>query len=224
MGDFWRWGGGTYEIFFKSDLAGMAVQTYWPYRLAAAQVDYFFQRTQDRDFDLKSADYFDKFDVTRNPEPLFYRSVLNARAGRLTKAKADSDALLKVAANDPSYLALAGFIAALRGDNATAGRLSLQARSLLKTRPGIDTRTLSLLGETAYALGNLPEARRDWAIVGHAKPADADLAYLAGKKHLWRGERRTARMLLIESISIAPDGKDASQARELLQTIPESTQ
>ncbi|HEY6292130.1 MAG TPA: IPT/TIG domain-containing protein [Terriglobia bacterium] len=223
MGDWWRWGGETFGIFYKSDLAGMAVQTYWPYRLAMAQVNYLFHTPQDPNFDFKSADYFDKFDVTGSPEPRFYRGVLNARAGNLAKAKADSDSLLRIGPKEPSYIGLAAFVAALRRDKGSSSRLSLKARSLLEDTQGVDVQALRLLGDTAYVSGDSVQAQQDWAAAGQAAPLQADLAYLAGKKHLWLGDRRTAKMLLLESISMAPAGEDAEEARRLLETIPGST-
>ncbi len=49
-----------------------------------------------------------------------------------------------------------------------------------------------------------------------AYPLGASLAYLAGKKHFVRGQRRVAMALLTECSVMAPAGKEAKEVEELL--------
>ncbi len=222
QGDWMRWAG--VPIFLDAKRSGMAVQTSWRYRLARAEANYLLIRDGKPDTDLRIADFFDKFDVTENPEPRFYRSLLNARCGNLTKAKTDNDFILGVDPENPSYQALAAFIAALNEDRVQLSGFSSKARSLLKGGERADARALSLLGEAAYLSGDIEGAHGYWAEAGRAYPLGAGLAYLAGKKHLWRGDQRIAALLLRECVSMAPDSKEAKEALELVATFPESTQ
>jgi tetratricopeptide (TPR) repeat protein len=206
-GDWWRWGGSL--TFLDSDKSGPAVWTSWQYRLANDQADYFLPNNNDPDHDLKMADWTVKYDVTQNPEPRFYRGLVNARYGNLGEAKADSDFILKVEPGNPSYRALAAYIVALGG-----GKAELSTSSETIT----DARALSLLGETAYLSGNFSGAQLWWAQAARIYPMGASLAYLAGKKHLARGQKRVAEALLRECTTMSPNSKEAMEAEELLTT------
>jgi IPT/TIG domain-containing protein len=93
-GDWMRWSWAP--IFLDSDTSGPAVWTSWRYRLASDQSTYLLNLDTQPDHDLVLADWTVKYDVTQNPEPRFYRSLLNARYGDLSKAKMDSDFILKL--------------------------------------------------------------------------------------------------------------------------------
>jgi hypothetical protein len=86
-----------------------------------------------------------------------------------------------------------------------------------------DARALSLLGETAYLSGDLCAAKSWWTQSARVYPLGASLAYLAGKKHLARGQERVAEALLTECTTMAPNGKEAMEAKDLLATIAPRT-
>jgi predicted Zn-dependent protease len=175
------------------------------------QSDYLLDVNPNPDHDLKLADWTVKKDVTQNPEPRFYRSLVNARYGDLRKAKADSDFILKLEPGHPSYRALAAYIAVLAGD-----------KTLLQSFYGEaikDARALSLLGEAAYLSGDVAGAHQWWSLAAKAYPLGASLAYLAGKKHLTRGQRRVAAALLTECTIMAPNSKEAKEAQDLLAKL-----
>jgi len=208
QGDLWRWGGEAAGIFGPE--AGMAVQTSWQYRLSYAQSVYLLPIDSDPDTPVKLARFAVENDVTQNPEPLFFRSLLTARFGDLQKAKVDSDFILKLEPGNASYRALAAYIAMLGGDKS-----GLEALSGETTR---DARALSLLGEAAYLSGDAEGAQRWWTVAAKEYPLGAGLACMAGKKHLARGQQRISTALLNECITMAPDSSEAKEAKELLTT------
>src|SRR5437016_2516218 len=111
LGDWWRWGGEVGGIFETE--AGRAPQTSWQYRLAYDESVYLLPIDSDPETALRLADWTVKYDVTDNPEPRFFRALVNARYGHLVKAKTDSDSILKLEPDNQSYQALAAYIAVL---------------------------------------------------------------------------------------------------------------
>jgi tetratricopeptide (TPR) repeat protein len=213
QGDFWRSGGEAAGIYDDGDKSGMAVQTSWRYRLALNQNDYLLPTSNDPEHDLTVADWTVKYDVTENPEPRFFRGLVNARYGNLSKAKADCDFILSKEPDNASYRALAAYVAVLGGDKASLKPFSGQVVT--------DGRALGLLGEAAYLSGDTERARRWWVQAAATDPLGVSLAYWAGKKHLARGQRHVAVALLTECIVMAPAGKDAKDARDLLAKVQE---
>jgi hypothetical protein len=210
-GDWWRWAGEAGAIYNDADKSGKAVQTAWRYRLAGDQSGYFLPIDSDPDSPLKMADWTVEFDVTDNPEPRFFRALLNARYGNLDKAKLESELILKTEPQNPSYRALSAYIAALNGD-----RAPLQTFSGEKIT---DARALSLLGEAAYLSGDVEIAKQWWALEAKDYPLGASLAYWAGKKHFAGGQQRVAAALLTECATMAPDGEEAREAKALLSSL-----
>jgi tetratricopeptide (TPR) repeat protein len=208
-GDWWLWKGQTGAIFLDADKSGIAVQTFWRYRLAFAQSLYYLEPNSKPGFDLGFADSSINYDVTQSPELKFYRSMLNARAGNLAKAKADSDFILQGDPNNASYRVLNAYIAVLGGDGT-------QLQSLSYDDVKNDPRAMSLLGEAAYLAGDTANAQRFWRAVGQASPQAGGLACLAGKKHLAQGDETVARALLKQCITMAPNSKEGKEAVGLL--------
>ncbi len=222
-GDWQNWSDACLSIYLHAKESGMSIQTYWPYRLESARAYYLTQYQTGPSNDFLFFDIVVNLDVTGNPEPRFYRALLNARAGKLAMAKADIAFTLAKEPRNASYAALAAFIAALGGAKLQSEAFGARARALLEADPEVDGRALSLLGETAYISRNLEQARSDWAGVGHIYPLGSGIALLAGKKHLWRGEPSIAAMLLSESIAMAQNTAEVQEARGLLDGIPESS-
>jgi tetratricopeptide (TPR) repeat protein len=210
QGDLWRWGGEAAAIFDPA--AGAAVQTSWRYRLSADQSDYFLPTSNDPDHDSTAADWTVNYDVTDNPEPRFYRALVNSRYGNLQSVKADIDFILQQQPDNPSYRALAAYVQALKGDPTTLKSLSGATIS--------DTRALSLLGQAAFLSGDSTNARYWWAQESKAGTLPATLDYMAGKKHLARGQQRVATALLTECTVVAPASEEARKSSELLLTLP----
>jgi tetratricopeptide (TPR) repeat protein len=206
QGDLWRWGGEAAAVFDPE--AGRAVQTSWQYGLSYDKSTYLLPIESDADTPLKLADWTVQYDVTQDPEPRFFRGLVNARFGNLTTAEADCDFILSQEPTNSSYRALAAFIAVLNGH-----KTALQSFSDEMINDG---RALSLLGEAAYLSGDLAGAQSWWAMEATAYPLGASLAYLAGKKHFVRGQRRVAMALLTECTVMAPAGKEAKEAEQLL--------
>jgi tetratricopeptide (TPR) repeat protein len=213
QGDLWRWGGEASAIYDNADKSGPAVQTSWVYRLPSDQSTYLLPIDSNPDTPLKLADWTVEKDVTQNPEPRFFRALLNARYGNLEKAKTDSDFILSLYPNDPSYRALAAYIAVLAGDKTHLRSLSTETIT--------GHRALSLLGEAAYLSGDAVEALHWWTLAAKDYPLGATLAYWAGKKHFSRGQKRVAEALLTECIAMAPDSKEAKEAKDLLVKLRE---
>jgi tetratricopeptide (TPR) repeat protein len=205
QGDWWRWAGAP--IYLDSDKSGLAVDTNWRYRLSTDQSAYYLPTGAKSDEILRMLNWTVEKDVTQNPEPLFFRGLVNARFGNLSQAEADSEYILKLEPDNPSYRALSAYVGALAGHppQFTAfdgGMIS-------------DSRALSLLGEAAYLSGDAERARQYWVRSAKLYPLGASLAYLAGKKHLAWGHVRVGTALLMECIVMAPESKEAREAREL---------
>jgi len=207
-GDWWRWGGEAAAIFEPE--AGRAVQTAWRYRLANDESAYLLPVDNDPNAPLTLTDWTVKYDITENPEPRFFRGLVNARYGNLEKAKVDTDFILKAEPDNASYRALATYIAVLLGDKS-------QVRPLAE--PVTDARALSLLGQATYLSGDITGAQSLWDQEARAYPLGASLAYWAGKKHFARGHRRVAEALLQECVTMAPHSKEAKEASDLLTSM-----
>ena len=214
QGDWWHWAGEAAGVYDDADKSGRAVQTSWQYRLSYAQSTYILPIDGDADTPLKLANWTVEYDVTKNPEPQFFRGLLNARYGDFQKAKIDSDSILSIDPGNPSYRALAAYIAVLAGEKA-----QLQSFS---GEPTKDARALSLLGETAYLSGDLEGAQRWWVSAAKEYPLGAGLACWAGRKHLARGQKRVAAALLNQCITMAPNSKEAKEAIDLLAKSQEA--
>lgn len=213
QGDWLRWSWAL--TFLDSDKSGPAVWTSWRYRLDSDQSTYLLNLNTQSDHDLVLADWTVKYDVTQNPEPRYYRSLLNARYGDLNKAKVDSDFILKLEPGNASYRSLSAYIAVLGGD-----------KTMLESFRGEtikDARALDLLGEAAYLSGDSAGAQRWWTLAAKEYPLGAGLAYWAGRKHLAHGQQRVADALLNECITMAPNSKEAKEAKDLLAKSQEPT-
>jgi tetratricopeptide (TPR) repeat protein len=209
QGDLLSWSWTT--VFLDSDKSGMAVQTSWRYRLDSWLSEYLFNRDTETDHDFKSLDWVVKYDITQNPEPRFYRGLVNARYGNLKKAKEDSDFILKLEPRNPSYRALAAYVAVLGGDETLLNKFAGESIT--------EARALSLLGEAAYLGGDSARAQTWWILSAKEYPLGAGLALLAGKKHLARGHKQVAAALLTECTIMAPNSKEAEEARDLLAKL-----
>lgn len=205
--DFVKWGWAL--TFLDADKSGMAVQTSWRYGLDNAESTYFLNSGTGSDYDLRNVDIVVNNDVTNDPEPRFFRSLVNARYGNLQKAKIDSDFILSKDPSNPSYQALATYIAVLASDKRQLPSFSEETTN--------DARALSLLGEATYLSGDPESAKQWWALAAKKYPPGAGLAYWAGKKHLAHGQRRVATALLVECMTMAPNSKEAKEANELLR-------
>jgi hypothetical protein len=213
QGDWWRWAGQAGGIFDSE--AGRAVQTSWRYRLAYGESVYLLPMDSDPESVLRLADWTVQYDITQNPEPRFFRGLVNARYGNLTTAKTDSDFILKLEPNNPSYRALAVYVAVLSGEK--PGLQSFDGKSIT------DARALGILGEAAYLSGDLSGAQLWWAQSAKTYPFGASLAYWAGKKHLARGQQRVAEALLVECATMTPDSTEGKDAKTLLGTLQKPT-
>jgi hypothetical protein len=208
-GDYWRAAGEAALIW--NPKAGISIQTSWRYRLLDEETTYALSESTDHEADLRLAEWAVEKDVTENPEPRFFRALVNARFGNMAKARADSAFILKSEPNNAAYLALAAYIALLEGDKS---RLEASAGEELK-----DVRAASLLGQAAYIAGDTKAAQDWWAIEAKLDRVGAKLAYWTGKKHLTYGQIRVASALLAECSTISPESTEGKQARELLAGI-----
>lgn len=213
LGDFFNWRRTSALIYLDAAKAGMAVQTYWPYRLAVAQSHYLFDPEPQARFDLRLADQLIDFDVTQNPEPRFYRAMLNARSGNLAKAQVDSEFVSKAWPDRPSAAALSAYITALGGDTGP-----LRAMTSGTTIP-TDATALALLGEGLFSSGDSASANKFWVGAGEANPVGKSTACLAAKKHLNNGQKFTAKVLFSECAALAPNSVEGQSAREALSDL-----
>jgi tetratricopeptide (TPR) repeat protein len=210
LGDWWHWAGEAGAIFDHS--GEMAVQTSWRYRLASDESTYLLPVENDPDTPLRLAEWTVKYDVTENPEPRFFRALLNARQGNLEKAKNDCAFILAQDPQNSSYRALAAYISALEGKK-------MESQSFAGGKIH-DARALGLLGQAAFIGGEREAAKTWWQLEAKEDPHGASLAYWAGKKHFARGQNRVAAALLTECITIAPNGDQAKEAKDLLAKLP----
>jgi tetratricopeptide (TPR) repeat protein len=210
QGEYWRAAGAAAAIWDPK--AGVSIQTAWSYRVLDEETSYPLSISEDRESDLRNANWAVEKDVTGNPEPLFFRALLNARFGNLVNARADQDAILKSAPGNPSYRALAEYISALAGDKSHVQPFSAE--------PINDARALGLFGQAAYLSGDRESARSWWAMEARIDTTLARLAYWSGKKHLQFGQERVAAALLAECSSVSPGTEEGKQAKDLLAGLP----
>jgi tetratricopeptide (TPR) repeat protein len=220
QGNWNNWADACLGIWLDAQLAGRSIQTYWPYLLENARAHYLLIYTKPED-DFSELDWVVEADSTEHPQPRFWRGLVGARIGKLDMAKSDSAFCLERDPSNASYLALAAFIAAAAGDQAQAESLRSKALGSLSKMEQPDAKALSLLGEGSYISGKRDRATQDWAEAARADPLLGQIAELAGKKHLWRGEPHIAAMLLNEAITMLPAGTpEGDKARRLLQGLP----
>jgi len=206
-GDLWRWAGAP--IFLDSDKSGLAVDTNWRYRSSLDRSTYYLPTGANSSDILRMLDWTVQKDVTQNPEPRFFRGLVNARFGDFAKAEADSQFILKAAPENASYQALSAYVAALKGQKPDLTSLDPERIS--------DGRALSLFGEAAYLEGDSDRAQQFWLRAARVYPLGATLAFWAGKRHLKWGQIPVGVSLLRECIAMAPTSKEAKQAAELLR-------
>jgi tetratricopeptide (TPR) repeat protein len=209
QGDWWHWGGAP--IYVDSDKSGLAVQTNWRYRLSTDQSDYYLPTGVNPGGILRLLDATVSMDVTENPEPRFFRGLVNARLGNLPTAEADNKYILMIEPDNPSYRALSAYVDVLRGRQPEFKSPDAEAIS--------DGRALGLLGEAAYLMGDSEGSRRYWGRAAKLYPLGASLAFLAGKKHLAWGQTRVGTALLTECTVMAPGSKEAEEAKGLLAAL-----
>ena len=211
-GDWWRWASATSDIFSDSSKSGMSIQTNWRYRVANELTSYYLPISDQVDHDLKEANFAVTFDVTNNPEPRFYRGLVCARYGDLAQAKMDSDFVLKIDPANSSYKALAEYVRAVSKQPTNLSSFSPQSIS--------DPRALSILGEAAFLSGDARLANEYWLYSAKIYPLGADLACLAGQKHLSQDKNRIARSLLTECATMSPNSDEGLKARSTLASMP----
>lgn len=227
--DWNHWRMAAMAIFLNSKETKWSVQTYWPYGLEYAQ-SYYLDSFQNPSDDARMFDITVDADRTEHPEPRFWRGLFNARAGDVSKARADSDFSVGKNPSNPKYLALAAFVSALEANHRAAGDFTNRARTALadNTSSEINATAWSLLGDAAYVLGDKQEARSCWIEAERADTSQHAVALLAAKKHHWRGEKETAAMLFEKSTITAPAGSiEAREAQTLLNSLraqPKSVQ
>jgi len=205
QGDYWAAGGEAGLIF--DEKASMGVQSCWQYRVLSNEITYSVSQSNDHDTDLGVADWAVKWDITENPEPRFWRALMNARFGKMDQAKADLKFALAAEPNNPTYRALAAYMAVLAGDKAQLDAFRGQQVA--------DARALALLGQAAYISGDQNGAQAWWSAEGKVGVWQAKLNCGAGAKHVNYDQTRIGTALLAECAAVAPDSL-AKQARKLL--------
>ena len=215
--DWGRWDFENGEIWLNANLSGPSIQTYWPYVVANANSHYAFNR-QDLN-DTRLYDMAVAKDVTASPWPLFYRAIVEARIGEALRAQADSRYCLRAEPGNSAFIALAAVCAASAGQKSGATEFARRVRASVDMEIA-DPRTLTLLGEAEYMIGDAVQARRDWFKAGASDPGRASLSLLLAKKHLWRGDQSVAAMLLSEAIALGPSTRAGEEASRLLPELP----
>jgi tetratricopeptide (TPR) repeat protein len=219
IGDFLHWRWEIDAIYLDGSKPEMdSVQTNWEYSLAFALAHYYIARpVKDEAWELRPFDKGIRLDVTKNPELPFYRSLVCARIKNYTQAKADIESCLKLDVKNPLYMSLAAYISAVSGDSKQALSLCTAAYSLAdKATPINRARSLCIMGETFFRMNQKEKAQEVWTLAASDNPFGADLALLAAKKHILRGEQEVGAMLLSECISLSPTSRAADEARTLL--------
>lgn len=189
----------------------MGVQSSWRYRVQSDEMAYAFSRSNDHDTDLKDADWDVKWDITENPEPRFWRALVNARFGKMEQAKADLKFALAREPENPSYQALSVYMAVLAGD-----KTQLEA---FRGQQANDARALALLGQAAYISGDYTSAQAWWAAQAKIGVSQAKLDCLAGTKHVSYGQTRIGAALLAECVAAAPDSREAKEVKGVLASL-----
>lgn len=222
VGDWDRWYAENMGIFLDAKQTGWSVQTAWPFRLALARSHYYLDMGGDPGHEGDQYDDMVALDVTGATEPRFERALLNARIGRPLAAQADISFCLAKDPGNARFAALGAFCAAAASeDHARAAAPLEKARSALSSDPS-DYRARTLLGEAEYMDGQVQKAMEDWAEAGQTYSLGADLALRLARKHLWRGDQRTASMFLAEVKAMGPGSAQAQEAAELSQGMPSS--
>jgi tetratricopeptide (TPR) repeat protein len=189
----------------------MGVQTFWRYRLLYDETAYALSESNDHETDPRLADGSVQMNVTDNPEPRFWRCLINARFGKMEQAKADLKFILAAEPENPSYRALAAYIGVLAGD-----KTQLEA---FRGRQVGDVRALGLLGQAAYISGDYDGAQGWWAAAGKISVAEAKLDCWAGRKHVKFGQARVGTALIAECATVAPDSREGKEAKEQLADL-----
>ncbi len=209
QGDYWKAAEQAALIWDKK--VSMGVQTSWRYRLLSDEAAYSVSESNDHDTDLRIADGSVKMDVTDNPEPRFWRALVNARFGQMEQAKADLKFILAAEPESPSYRALAAYVSVLAGD-----KTQLES---FRGQPVNDARSLSLLGQAAYISGDYDAAQTWWAGQTKMNSVWAKLDYFAGRKHIKFGQARVGTALIAECATVAPDSREGKAAKEQLAAL-----
>jgi tetratricopeptide (TPR) repeat protein len=209
-GDYWAAGAQAGLIWDRK--VSMGVQTYWRYRLLSDEITYSISQSNDHDTDLKVADGSVKMDVTENPEPRFWRALVNARFAKMEQAKADLKFALAADPENPSYRALAAYVGVLADD-----KTQLEA---FRGQQVNDASALGLLGQAAYISGDYNGAQTWWEAQGKISVTEAKLACGAGAKHVKYGQTRVGGALLAECAAVASNSREGKEAKELLAGLP----
>jgi tetratricopeptide (TPR) repeat protein len=209
QGDYWRAAEEAALIWDAKVSKG--VQTSWRYRLLSDETTYSVSESNDHDTDLRIADGSVKMDVTENPEPRFWRALVNARFSKMEAAQADLKFILAVEPENPSYRALAAYIGVLTGDKA-----QLEA---FRGQQVNDPRALGLLGQAAYISGDYDAAQAWWVEQAEMNSVWAKLDYFAGRKHVKFGQARVGTALIAECATVAPDSREGKEAKEQLAVL-----
>jgi|GraSoi2013_100cm_1033763.scaffolds.fasta_scaffold20700_2 tetratricopeptide (TPR) repeat protein len=209
LGDYWR-GAGEAGLIWDAKVS-MGVQTFWRYRLLYDETAYALSESNDHETDPRLADGSVQMNVTDNPEPRFWRCLINARFGKMEQAKADLKFILAAEPENPSYRALAAYIGVLAGD-----KTQLEA---FRGRQVGDVRALGLLGQAAYISGDYDGAQGWWAAAGKISVAEAKLDCWAGRKHVKFGQARVGTALIAECATVAPDSREGKEAKEQLADL-----
>jgi tetratricopeptide (TPR) repeat protein len=207
-GDYWA--AGEQAALFDRRVS-MGVQSSWRYRLLTDEITYSVSENNDRDADLKVADWDVKWDVTENPQPRFWRSLISARFGKMEQAKADLKFVLVAEPENPSYRSLAAYINVLTGQKT---KLEDFGGPQVK-----DEHALALLGQAAYLSGDYREAQALWARQAEIGVAQGKLDCGAGRKHLAYGQTRVGTALIAECAAVTPNSREGKQAKEQLAEL-----
>lgn len=199
--------------------SGDSIQTYWPYGLNYARAHYLVNAWQeDPEIDVLLFDITVRKDVTGAKEPRLERGIVRARSGDIAGARADADECMKADLDNPGCTALAAFCAAMAGDKHVEDLLQRAWARVSRARDRASV--LALIGEAEYVRGHRAEAEEAWSEAGKLSPRGSELALLAAKKHLKRGEQAVAAILLAEVIAMAPLTEQATEAEALLVGVP----
>jgi tetratricopeptide (TPR) repeat protein len=209
QGDYWR-GAEEAALIWDKDVS-MGVQTSWRYRLLYDETAYSVSISDDHDTDLRIAESTVKMDVTENPEPRFWRALLNARFGNLKQAKTDLRFILIARPDNQSYRALEAYIGVLSGD-----KTRLEG---FRGQKVTDARAIRILGQAAYINGDSDAAQAWWMEHAEDDLVWAKLDYLVGLKHLKYNQVKVGTALLAECATVTPDSSEGKRAKEQLAVL-----
>lgn len=205
-GDYWA--ASEQAALMWDAKASHGVHSSWRYRLLDEEMIYSISRSNDHDDDLKTADWAIKWDITENPDLRFWRALVNARFGKMERAKADLRFALAAEPENLSYRALAAYIGVLGGDKSQFEGFRDQLVQ--------DARALALLGQAAYISGDQATAQTWWAAQAKIDVSQAKLDCMAGTKHVSYGQTRIGAALLAECVAVAPDSREAKEVKDIL--------